>query len=502
MWLKWLKNKAFSQKTIAVFSRPDLAYRVILYPILIFAFFIRIYNINYNSPFKDEATSVFIGRLGLFQGDWVSYNPTAWMSGHPYINPLFSAAAYMTDGIAGSRFLSVVLSVLTIEIVAFITGLFYEGKKNYRYIAGIIAAVILTFSPISLYVSRLTTYDMKCFYLLFMSLLLLKWIERTDKNWGKLYFISAALLMLALLAKVITLIYIPIFFVYSFFQVRKDKERFYYWKYYYCLPLIAMGIMYFFLHVGDLLSFGQRQADSKKAFALSELLGKISDSIYLESGWFAIGSIGILSRTQWKKWLQIAGFGFIVLASHLVTHRAIGTMEKHIFLTVSAMAAVSGIGIAYLLEDANTYFSRRVAAALFVLWLIYYAWLGFGRLSYYNDQWPNATGVSRYISQHVSYGDKILTETGSPIILAVYDKNPPINTTTFDSFVYRKKEGAEAYRNAVADGYFKYIELLDQTDDEGDVDFGSIQGIVKSGMKKNYELIYKDNYSLLYKRKY
>src|SRR6266852_5974158 len=94
---------------------------IVLLLILSVAFAVRFYNLNYNSPFSDEATYIVIGRLGIFQGDWWTYNASAWLAGFPYIYPPMTAIASMTAGILGSRFLNVLLGVLTVEAVFLLT---------------------------------------------------------------------------------------------------------------------------------------------------------------------------------------------------------------------------------------------------------------------------------------------------------------------------------------------------------------------------------------------
>src|SRR3989344_247107 len=76
---------------------------------------IRLYHLDYNTPFIDEAIYVVIGKLGLFEGDWISYNTQAWMAGFPYLYPSLTALAYTTGGIVTSRLLSVLVGVLIVE---------------------------------------------------------------------------------------------------------------------------------------------------------------------------------------------------------------------------------------------------------------------------------------------------------------------------------------------------------------------------------------------------
>ena len=85
--------------------------------ILIISFLLRVVNLNYNSPFNDEAVYIVIGKMGVFGGDWFSYNAKNWMAGFPYFYPTLTALSYITGGIVGSRFLSVMFGIMSIEAV-------------------------------------------------------------------------------------------------------------------------------------------------------------------------------------------------------------------------------------------------------------------------------------------------------------------------------------------------------------------------------------------------
>ena len=101
----------------------------------------------------------------------------------------------------------------------------------------------------------------------------------------------------------------------------------------------------------------------------------------------------------------------------------------------------------------------------------------------------------------VKENDLVLAENGPEVILATYDKNFPLNTTTFDYFLYRNGQDLASYGKAVNDGYFNLIQLKNN---EGDVAERerSISSQIKEVINKNYKLSYSDEDFSVYKRIY
>jgi hypothetical protein len=216
--------------------------------------------------------------------------------------------------------------------------------------------------------------------------------------------------------------------------------------------------------------------------------------------WIGVaGSVTMVLAGQWKKLLVLLAAAFWILASHIVTQRAIWTMDKQIFVTVVFLAIISGIGLSYIY---NLYSNRLVKAVLFSYFCIslsIYSYFSFIKAQPYNSLWENSTDSEQYMKGRVRSGDKVLTESGSSLILAMYDKNFPTNTTTFDWFKYYGYEGLPAYRHAVQDGYFDWIEVMDESILK-DVPLAKTHKVVVENMDTNYKLVYSNGYGRIYKR--
>ena len=73
----------------------------ILLAISLIAFFVRIYNLNFNSVFIDEAFYIVIGKNILSGNLSQVVNDITWVGGFPFFYPLFSALSYEVGGIVG-----------------------------------------------------------------------------------------------------------------------------------------------------------------------------------------------------------------------------------------------------------------------------------------------------------------------------------------------------------------------------------------------------------------
>lgn len=482
-------------------DRLSRVYYVLLGLLLIISFSIRAYDLNYNSAFIDESSSIVIGRLGVFQGDWWSYNASSWMSGHPFINPLISGITYMIGGVVASRLFNVILGVLTIETIVILTILLTDERIGTKsYFAGGIAGVLVAFSSVSIFVSRMATYDMKCFYALFLSLLLMIWAEKTNKNIGKWYFLSGLFLIFALYSKVITLIYIPFYIAYSFFRAWKDARRFHYWKYYFLSPLALVLGYYAIDQMGYLWTFSELQA-TKEKWAYLDIFKRIYSDMPYEVWWLIPGTLGMLLKKDWQKLLLLGFAGVWVLASHVVTQRAIWTMDKHVFITVAFFAVIAGIGISNMVFVFQNRIAKILAAGPVIMLLAVYSFYSYQYSKKYDYLWPNTYETQHILSSLIKPGDKVLAESGTAIMLAVYDINKPTNTTTFDWFEYQGFSGEKAFAVAVNDGYFDYIQLLKENISKDSLPERMFY-VVKENMSDNYDMLYTTDTSYIYKRAY
>jgi hypothetical protein len=477
-------------------------YTLILLVVLILSFCVRFYNLNYNSPFNDEAIYIVLGRMGIFQGDWWSYNPSAWVPGLPYLYPTMTAIAYMSGGIVGSRFLSVIFGVLAIEVIYVITKSFYPPpeKNGYKNLAGLISAVVIAGAQVSLYVSRLATFDMPSFYFFFLGIALLLYGIRHSDNTGKWYFLAAILLYFSFLIKIIVAIYFPLILTYSFFVSQKQGiKNYFFWKRYFLSPLLIGLALFFAININFLLIYAGVQASRAKDTPITIIKIIWENTSFVWIFWL-IGSIGMLISKEWKKWLILSLAASWILLSHIISQRRF-TLDKHVYLAIVFVAIIGGIGIAELIKKAHFRIVKIALCFILVISLTFYWIIGYRDAQKYNQMWEDATEMLQKLPNYIHSGNNVLVEAGASAILANYEGNIPTNTTTFDWLEYRKLQGEKAYISAMQDGYFDVVELDGEHSPKDPVNT-KMHNLLKELVNLNYILVYSKNDFQIYQKSY
>ena len=199
-------------RALGVFLSKDRI-RFYLLIILILGFALRlIAALNLSVSADDMHFSVHAINF-LNSGKLVVYDQSAslWY----YLTDIF----YKFFGITqmASRMAALFFGTFTILIVFFIAREFFGNKS------GIIAAFLLAISPFHIKYTISEMDNMAMFFAMF-SILLFVWALKQDKN--KLFIFSGALLGLALLTKVYTLLFIPVLLAYSIYSNKKQNKAY------------------------------------------------------------------------------------------------------------------------------------------------------------------------------------------------------------------------------------------------------------------------------------
>lgn len=471
---------------------------LVLGAITIASFFYRVINLNYNSPFNDEAIYVVLGRMGIFQGDWWTYNAASWMAGQPYIYPSMSALSYMIGGIVGSRLLNVVFGALFVEAMYVFTVYITPGSKKEKTISGLISAFFIAFSSVGFYLSRLATYDLPSFYFFILSLVfLLRGFEMKEYH-GKWYFSGAFFLFLAFATKIIIGFYVPFILVLSFILAKKaGKVNMHFWLTYFLLPFFLLIGLYVGFNLKSLYAYAHSQSGREYAQAAKILYTYWENTSYAWYVW-AIASIGLLIKKEWRIWVLLTAVASFILITHIGLHRW-STFDKHTFLSIMFLAPLIGIGFTRLVFFPKRYYMKVAMLGLTLSVLEIYTIYSIIDSQRFNKLWDNSNPVLAYLSEKTESGDRILVEVGAGAILANYDKNYPPYTTTFDWFEYKGKQGQEAYLAALKDGYFDLVEL-DGGDQTLETIHSSMHNAVLANIEGNYSLVYNEGGYLVYER--
>ena len=468
--------------------------------LMLISFAWRAYNLNYNTPFNDEAIYIVVGRMGVFQGDWLTYGAKNWMAGSPYVYPTMAALADALGGISAVRLVNVVFGSLLLESIFVIAVVLSVGNKTNRWLGGTLAVLLLALSPIFFYTSRLATYDMPGFYFLFFSLSLMTMANDNTYRSAKYYFLSAIFLTLSVLAKIIAGVYFPLIIIYSYWRAKKSgDENFQVWIKYFLGIFSVCMLAYSIVVAPTILSYYLTQSgvdDYNQGAILSTFIQHTAPY------WFfwAIGSIGILYKGDLVTWIFLTLGGLWMLVFHLATGRWF-TLDKHTLGSIFFLCLTAGIGLVYLWEILTAKFSKIAINLALVTVLVcfgYYSWVNSQQ---FNHSWINEESLLAYLSTNIALGDKVLAENGSGPILAVYENNFPMNVSSFDWLDYAAMTGPEAYEAAVSSGYFDYIQLT-KSNVYRIPSAQEIYEVVHQNIGENYHLAFSRNEFLVYKRNY
>ena len=459
---------------------------------------VRIRNLNYNAPFTDEAIYIVLGRMGLFDRDFAEYNPQSWVGGSVYLYPIISAAAANLGGVAGSRFINVVLSIFALEFTYLTAIRLAQNTRTDRFKAGLISAVILGGSATGYYVSRIATHDMLSFLFFSMSLYYLVKALQTPTPNARLYFASAMLMAGAFLIKTVILVYIPPVIAFTYLRVRKNRKHRIFGTGYLIIPLALVT-------VGSLLISREMLAAFIRGHVTItyDTLQNFREVIW---GGFRyilpfalLGSAGLISDRKYSVFAVLAAGTLWIIIWHLAVSR-VPALDKHLYLSVYFMALIAGTGIPRLLKKLRPVkLKTSFYSALILILAGYFVVSVNSAARLYDNYWYDSRPVLSYMTGVVKNGDKVLAETGAPVIYVTYEKNHPINTVTFDWFRYGNSEGTAAYAEAVRDGYFDIIELESNSLPKL-AEFSELHRRVASIIPENYRLIYENRNFYVYRR--
>jgi len=467
---------------------------VLLIAIILASLAVKVVNLNYNSPFNDEAIYVVVGKLGVFEKDWETLVPFEWMAGVPYFYPSISAFAYELGGIEASRFLNVVFFALTAFLVYKIAYLLSEGKDKVKEKAGCLAAAIFAGSSVGYYVSRLATYDMPSFFFFALSLYFFILAEQARRLPGRKYILSAIFLVVAFFFKYIIALYVPILLAFSFF-VQKTSYRKRATLVYFALPLVMAFFVFGITQFKSLGIYISVQTELEIKSPLVDMLVFVVNQIGLILPFWVVGSYWFYKKEKLRVWAFFTFFSFIIILFHVLNQR-LHTLDKHILLAIGGLAVSAGIGVSNMIK--HKVHDRILLLGIGVFWV-----LSFVVSLKYNSAWVNAYSVMDFVGKNSHSEDVVLSEIGAITQLDLYEKVNPLRVFTFDWIYYDEHEGEEALVNGVSDGYFNTIILETQEDGKSDFNSAYHELIVENReFNRIYSNIYSDDHFEVYRRNY
>src|SRR3990167_2719206 len=258
----------------------------LLIVILLSAFLIRIINLNYNSPFLDEAIYINLGKE-FWKCHWSElFGDISWVGGFPFFYPPVSAIFHAAGGIVATRFFNVILGVGSVFLIyRFTREIFPISSEKESKTAGIVASGLMATSTIPIVFSKLATYDALLVFLFLAGVVALaRAVFEGERN---AYLTAAVFLFLAFLAKYIAVIYIPLLLLITLYLAVKTKRGeavegilTSFW-----VPLLLLAIIYATTTFSELKGFlsAKTSEEHDSAITIVWLFLKYSPIVFLAS---------------------------------------------------------------------------------------------------------------------------------------------------------------------------------------------------------------------------
>jgi 4-amino-4-deoxy-L-arabinose transferase-like glycosyltransferase len=421
--------------------------------VILLAFGLRVFNLNYNSPFLDEAIYIQVGLPSLQGQIEQTVKSSSWIGGFPLIYPFLSALFYSVGGIFLSRLFNVLLGTVSVFLIYYFTKqllLFKEVALN--HLSGIIAASIMAVLAVPIALSRLANYDALSFTLFLLGIILLHKAIFSGERF--LYPASVVIFFLSFLSKYIVAIFFPFLLLIPVYLAIRSRDSNIIWGViqYFCTPFLILMALYALLNFSSLQSFFTNQAVLEN-FNPSEIINiffKYTSFAYILS-FFSL--IFYRDKRRFIIWILFV-LSLIPLIVHLLTKND-ASVGQHTFLSLIFLLPLAST---FLTSVIQKFPHAGVLAVISVLVFTYFYSLP--QVKSLEGFWPNTTGAAEALRQKVAPQDQILAESDDVIALALKDKLSSSDQVAGPfSFSYQDQEGLNAYTKAISDGYFNFIEL-------------------------------------------
>ncbi|OGY26539.1 MAG: hypothetical protein A2Z42_01435 [Candidatus Woykebacteria bacterium RBG_19FT_COMBO_43_10] len=456
--------------------------------IILISFGIRVYNLNYNSPFLDEAQYIVLGKKVL-AGHWQEADPFSWVGGMPLFYPTISAI-FSFFGILGSRLFNVILGTVSVFLIYLFSkslGLSNDDKKN--EIIGLISASFLVVLAIPIYLSRLAIYDMLSFSLFLLGLVLLvhatKIKNPEEMQMETRLFLSATAFSLSFLAKYITIISFPFILIWTLYYSKKlGKDRVLLFLNYFAAPLVIATAGYIVWNFPQLLHFIQDQASAPRNMS-SEIITQFARYLALPAFFAVFGTLGLAIKRKWFWVFTLTAAAVITPAVHLVLNN-FAAAHQHTFLSLIFILPLAG----YFL--ANFFVNNRWIGSVALIVVLGFS-LGYSQaqLTQLQSSWPNTNSAMNYLKSTTSNHERVLSFEADVTKLALKDLDERKITGVFE-FKYKKLSGETAYQQALTDSFFDLVLFNKETHEE-------VGLAIKDSFTNHYALVYDEHTFAVYK---
>ncbi|HCS78232.1 TPA: hypothetical protein DIV55_00645 [Patescibacteria group bacterium] len=450
-------------------------------------FVLRAINLNYNTPFLDEATYIMLG-LPALHGDFFQLTEAVyWVGGWPYSYPVFAAILYKIGGIVASRFGSAIVGTITIFFIyTFTKNLRFYSSSRDNQVSGLVGAALFATAAVPLYLSRTALYDALS-YLFFAAGLVL--LQATCKKYQRTYAVfSACLFFASFITKYITGIYLPFIVLFVLLQIKKTSSG----RHRLILMREFIFVLCFLIVMYGLINFdGLRSFMSTNAATTGTSVANILNSFWYPSRLLfllALGGGWFLFDNRRSKVLILYAAAAVPLIAHIVIRNSDAATQSS-FLSLVFLIPIAG----WLLTELVRW--NKVVSVVVIVTLIgvNYA-TARGVLADIESAWPNSSGSIAYLRSRVTRADRLLAEGDDIYALGLFGQVTPEHITGPFVFTYGVHEGTEAYIAALTDKHFRFVELEGIYFSESDI------LKIETQLSINYALVWDDDTIQIYER--
>lgn len=415
-----------------------------------------------NTPFQDEALYTFAGHdiwLSITGAATAPSNYASYFSGYPYLYPVLAAFLNHFGGIETVRWFSTVCMLVTTTCV------YLVSRRIFNQASGLMAACLFACQGTTLLLERLATFDALALMLLAVATVLAVQVADAHDPVGAL--LIAPVLILAVGVKYAALIFVP--FVIGLMALRTAARQ-PWWRVALNLALTLLGVailVFSLSHVIDQNAFHGLSATTTQR---TVLISKSSD-------WLAQITLS-LGGPLWA--LSLFGFAFapkrlrlialtLLLASaaapayHFHTGEAT-SLQKHIGYALFFVAPLAGYAVAEMTSRITpSRLDPRWLAGLMICLVMFT--VGANDALWWYRSWPQTSALQSTMLDIVRPGsDRYLCEDYDVLRYELSDATTGGQFVSLDFFQFTDAQGHQligddAYKAAIAEGYFNVVEL-------------------------------------------
>lgn len=275
---------------------------IILGLIFVSYFLFSIRNIATNSPTYSEASFIVLGKLQIFQNDWFTYQTHTWLGLTSILYPALSAISSQIVGVAGVRFINILLGLAVIELVFIISQMIVK-KTN----VSLAITALVAFNPYMYYFATQGVYVMASLVAMLLSVYFMLHIK--DDSWksSKHYFFVSLSLLVGFLMRINFILYFVLIWGETLIIAHRTKS-------------LKLFFLYFLIPTSAALAFILAKVPSwaSLTFAQEIRMWEIAPDLFVPLVVASAAIVISLNKTLSKSFLPINSIFVIMCAGFMV----------------------------------------------------------------------------------------------------------------------------------------------------------------------------------------